>query len=377
MKIAILFSNYGPYHLARLNAFREICEKRQWQLNAVELFRHETTYPWNELRTDLPIKTIKPDDARWHSQLTIIPSCLSVLNSIRPNVLIIAGYGSLCLSSVILWAKLLNISIVLMSDSKKNDSSRSPLRESIKKRIVRQCQAALVCGDIHKDYLVELGMSDKVIFKGYGSVGNDSFNPSQVRHLPRPLENNFFLTVSRFEKKKNLHFLIDCYADYLKKSVGRKFDLVICGGGFQKLELERHISQLGLKHMLHLITFLPLQELLKYYAHASCLIHASIQEQWGLVVNEAMAAGLPVLVSRACGCFNDLVVEGINGYGFDPNNHAELTQLMLKVAAGDFDLAAMGENSLKLISSFTPQIFADNLAKAVECALRNQKEAFT
>jgi 1,2-diacylglycerol 3-alpha-glucosyltransferase len=57
---------------------------------------------------------------------------------------------------------------------------------------------------------------------------------------------------------------------------------------------------------------------------ASAFIQASTTEQWGLVVNEAMASGLPVLVSERCGCAPDLVKNGVNGYTFDPYDIKEI-----------------------------------------------------
>ena len=74
----------------------------------------------------------------------------------------------------------------------------------------------------------------------------------------------------------------------------------------------------------------------------TAFVHASASEQWGLVVNEAMAAGLPVIVSERCGCAPDLVREGVNGLTFDPCDVAELAGLMERVAAmADWQRAAM------------------------------------
>ena len=91
-------------------------------------------------------------------------------------------------------------------------------------------------------------------------------------------------------------------------------------------------------------------------------------EQWGLVVNEAMAAALPVLVSDRCGCFEDLIIEGINGFGFDPDNSQQLTNLMLKMSAANFDRQRMGDAAFQHIQNYSPKRFADGLAKAIEYA---------
>ncbi len=74
--------------------------------------------------------------------------------------------------------------------------------------------------------------------------------------------------------------------------------------------------------------FKPYDELPVYYALANAFVHASTSEQWGLVVNEAIATGLPVIVSNRCGCAPELV--NGNGFTFDPTNEDELTDAAVR-----------------------------------------------
>jgi type IV pilus assembly protein PilC len=105
-------------------------------------------------------------------------------------------------------------------------------------------------------------------------------------------------------------------------------------------------------------------------------IEISGQTAGNAVVNEAMAAGLPVLVSRRCGCAYDLVREGVNGYTFDPYNVDELSDLMLRVARmPDTELIAMGAASQRLIQPWGPDAFAQGLLNAVRAAERNREHA--
>jgi glycosyltransferase involved in cell wall biosynthesis len=99
-------------------------------------------------------------------------------------------------------------------------------------------------------------------------------------------------------------------------------------------------------------------ELPACYAAADCFVLPSLSEPWGLVVNEAMASGLPVLISRRCGCARDLVREGENGFLFDPTRPDELARLMGLVADGGVDRAAMGAASRRIVSGFTVERFA-------------------
>jgi 1,2-diacylglycerol 3-alpha-glucosyltransferase len=82
-----------------------------------------------------------------------------------------------------------------------------------------------------------------------------------------------------------------------------------------------------------------------------------------------MAAGLPVLVSSTCGCYEDLIIEGINGFSFDPKNSEQLTELMLKMSSANIDLNKMAQASLEHIQKYSPDYFAQGLMQAIEYAL--------
>ena len=133
------------------------------------------------------------------------------------------------------------------------------------------------------------------------------------------------------------------------------------------------MSELGLDACVHRPGFKQYHELPLYFGLASAFVHPSTTEQWGLVVNEAMASGLPVLVSDRCGCAADLVAEGVNGFTFAPENVDELTQLMLKVSAENFPLTAYGSESRRIISRWGPERFASGLSQAVAVALKNPR----
>jgi glycosyltransferase involved in cell wall biosynthesis len=148
------------------------------------------------------------------------------------------------------------------------------------------------------------------------------------------------------------------------------WQLVLLGDGPLLSSLRSQVSSLGLQHSVLLPGFKQYPELPAYYAHAGAFIHASTTEQWGLVVNEAMASGLPVLVSNRCGCASDLVQEGVNGFTFDPYDVEQLAQLMFQVSGFGFQVSKFGDASRTIISEWGPERFAAGLKAAVECALK-------
>lgn len=373
--LALIFSNCGPYHLARLYGLHDYCCKINWRIVGIELSRFETEYPWRTESNALPFTVIPIIENQPVEQIKfsyLLKQIHVVLSQLNPDILVIAGYASPAMLSALGWCLWHQKPAILMSESKEDDADRSWWKETFKKWVLTRYKAALVGGQPHKRYLVKLGMAPEAIFLGYDVVGNESFHPHKIKHLPKKLDRNYFLSSNRFIPKKNLFFLLSAYSAYRQTVGSDAWDLVLCGEGSLRPQIEQHINELEIKDFVHLPGFLQQDELLPHFAHASCFIHASIQEQWGLVVNEAMAAGLPVLVSNRCGCFEDLIIEGVNGFGFDPENTQELTNLMVKMSSGAVDLQGMGQASLEHIQKFSPDYFAQSLIQAVEYALTHR-----
>lgn len=261
--------------------------------------------------------------------------------------------------------------LVLMSESTAWDEPRVGWREAVKSRIVRMFDAALVGGRPQAEYVVQLGMPRERVFLGYDVVDNTHFArsaappPEIARWDGRP----FFLCSARLIQKKNLPRLLEAFARYRAMAAASAWNMVLLGDGELRAQLEAKAAELGLGAALLMPGFRQYPELPGWYQAASCFVHASTSEQWGLVVNEAMAAGLPVLVSNRCGCARDLVHEGVNGFTFDPFDVEQLAVLMYRIAHGDVDRAAMGAASQKIIADWGPERFARGLKDAVECAI--------
>jgi 1,2-diacylglycerol 3-alpha-glucosyltransferase len=361
----VAFWRFGPYHLARLAAVRRLLPARGLA------FGTDDGYAWEEqvseaVDTLLPGQSIERPAAR-----TSARRFREVLGKARPQAMAVPGWGDPVSLAVIREARIHHLPLVLMSESTAWDEPRVAWKEALKRRIVRAFDAALVGGRPHADYVVQLGMPRERIFLGYDVVDNDHF----ARPAPGPAEiglwngRPFFLASARFIAKKNLPRLLRAFARYRERAGSDAWNLVLLGDGPLRAELEALRAQLGLGSSLLMPGFRQYPELPGWYQAASCFVHASTSEQWGLVVNEAMAAGLPVLVSNRCGCAVDLVQEGVNGFTFDPLDVEQLARLMHRVAHGEVDRAAMAAASGRIIADWGPERFAAGLKAAVECAL--------
>jgi glycosyltransferase involved in cell wall biosynthesis len=136
--------------------------------------------------------------------------------------------------------------------------------------------------------------------------------------------------------------------------------------------LKNLVAETGISKSVFLIGWKQVDEIPVFYALSSCLILPSVSEPWGLVVNEAMASSLPVLVSNKCGCVSELCFRGVNGFDFNPYNEKEITDVMLKMSSDDCERMSMSRVSLDLIGKYTLDNYVASLSDCI-ASLRKYK----
>lgn len=376
MRIAVLFDNFGPYHVARLSAAARMCE-----LLGIEVAGRSAEYDWAPVREATGFERevlVKAATSTSVKRKVLAERVDEVLSSFRPEAVAVPGWSSLAAFLALRWCIRRRIPAILMSESQAIDQSRRPLKEWIKSRYLLACHSALVGGRSHREYLIQLGMAEDRVFLGYDVVDNNHFardaeaaraDAAGLREklcLPR----KYFLASSRFIPKKNIPLLLRAYGRYCAEDRTKPWEFVLLGDGPLRPEIEGLTTTLGIRSKVHLAGFRQYDELPAYYGLAGAFVHASTTEQWGLVVNEAMAAGLPVLVSNRCGCAHELVRNRENGFQFDPADEAALARLMAEIARDPAGQEAMGRRSSQMIRDWGPDRFARGLLEAAECALR-------
>jgi glycosyltransferase involved in cell wall biosynthesis len=372
---AILFARLGPYHFARVKA-----AAANLKVTAVEYSDIDNVYAWDVI-TGLDgfdrVKLFHGVSAESRSASEISKRINQVLCELRPAAVALPGWYDRCSLAALLWCVENSVPAVMMSETNAWDDVRKPWREFAKRRIVRLCGAGLVGGESHAAYLAKLGMPADRILTGYDAVDNEHFDEGAAEarkfkaqtRKQHALPEHYFLASARFVEKKNLPTLIRAYATYRQRTEmaqngihqGEIWSLILLGDGPMSPMIESLVSELDLEGSVLLPGFKQYQDLPAYYGLASAFIHASSIEQWGLVVNEAMAAGLPVLVSNRCGCATDLVEEGVNGFTFDPENAEELAELLVRISAPDFPRAAYGQASRRIVERTSLEIFGENM----------------
>jgi glycosyltransferase involved in cell wall biosynthesis len=381
MTVAVCFTNFGPYHLARLRALALRLNERGDRLVAYEVAGTERTYPWRTDRREEPFTWVTLFADR---VLETIPgrACAEAmtraLNRDCPDALGVVGYARPESLAMLRWARARRRPSVLMSESQAIDHPRVWWKEAVKRNRVRRFSAGLVGGPRHRDYLVSLGLPAERIALGYNAVDGEAFaalaaryraDASGRRGLP---EVPYFLAVSRFVPEKNLVGLVNAYAQYrLQSHSGAAWDLVLCGGGPGEAQVEAAAEACGVARSIHRPGFLQAGELARWYAHASAFVHPSLLEPWGLVVNEAAACGLPLLVSDRAGCAETFVPEGpgTTGRRFDGRKVDEMAASLAWMAGlSDDERHEMGRRALEIAGQWGPERFATGALEALGIA---------
>jgi len=382
--LAIHWPRFGPYHLARLQATCNYMKPLEIRVVGLETAYKDGIYPWRqesgsaqfERYTAFPRNSYK--SVSW---IKVVKRLFKLLNTINPTAVAINGYSTVDSLAILSWCILNQRPAILMMESKRNDAPRQVWKEKIKRGMVSRFMSALCGGSLQRAYLEELGMPSKKIFLGYDAVDNDYFeqashrvrqSPGAYRNLPGlETPGYFFLASARFIPRKNLDGLLLAYSRYRYQMRGLglfPWRLVILGDGEERSSLEKMILDQEIEGT-SLPGFRQIDELPAYYGLASVFIHPPLQEQWGLVVNEAMASGLPVLISERCGCVPDLIQEGLNSFCFNPQDLSTLVQLMLRCSTGEINLKDVGEAARQHIRDWGPERFAQGMYQALRVAL--------
>ncbi|MFO8052422.1 MAG: glycosyltransferase family 4 protein [Candidatus Omnitrophota bacterium] len=375
-RTVLIWPDFNFYHLAR---FRALYKKLGKNLLGIEFIGGEGddhTTQWRyEDRDKMPITTLFPEsDFSQLNRRRVGEAAVKELISWGADTIFVNGYSRPELRVIINWAYKNNKRCFTFFETKEDDFRRFFWKEWAKKAIIKKLDGAICGGILHKKYLMKLGMPEDRIYFGYDVVDNDFFkeksrqarlNSRQNREKYK-LPDNYFLTVARFVKKKNLLRLIDAYKLYSEKA-GQKYSwhLILCGAGPQEEKIIKKIKKEKIKNI-HIAGSKNPEELAIYYGLANCFILPSTREQWGLTVNEAMASGLPVLVTKVAGVVPEVVEEGVNGYTFNPFSVEDIAEYMLKISSFDNEkLIQMGKNAENRISTFTPKYFAENIIKLI------------
>ncbi len=220
-----------------------------------------------------------------------------------------------------------------------------------------------VPGSLQRDFARRLGFADSQIIDGYLSGDSHLFETVRERREQLPVKPKAFLFVGRLVTVKGVSVLLKGYAEYRSKCTD-PWPLICVGSGPLAGEVASAPGAV-------MAGFLQPEQLAEKMLEASVFVLPSLFEPWGVVVNEAASAGMPMIVSEAVGSGVHLVQSGFNGYVVEIGSPESLANAMLRFHHMDeSSLVRMGKASEQLSEQYTPERWASTLRRIA--ADRNQ-----
>jgi glycosyltransferase involved in cell wall biosynthesis len=375
-RLAILTEIISPYRIPLFNALA-----RQEKVDLQVIFLAETDpqlRQWQVYREEINFPYVILPSWRKRAggyNLLLNRGVGAALAAAAPDTILCGGYNYLAFWQALAWARSRHIPFFLWSESNLQDQrpGHAPV-EMLKQEFFRRCSGFVVPGKSAAGYLRAHRIKDDLIFTAPNAVDNDFFaadaavirQHADVQRRQLNLPNRYFLFTGRLVVEKGVLDLLAAYAK-LDAAVRRQVALVFVGDGAVRGQLERQAAMIS-PGVIKFSGFAQREQLAAYYALAEMFILPTHTDPWGLVVNEAMACGLPVIVSSVAGCASDLVRENWNGLLIPPKDVLSLTLAMQRLASDPYLPAAMGANSAAHIAGYSPQEWSQGILRMVNGA---------
>ncbi|MGB2602513.1 MAG: glycosyltransferase family 4 protein [Candidatus Sulfotelmatobacter sp.] len=373
-KLVIVTEIIAPY---RIPVFNALAQRQELDLHVVFLSENDPTIrQWRVYTDEIEFHyDVLPSWRRRLGKYNVLINrgVLSTLNKLRPDAVLCGGYNYMTSWQAAYWARFHRVPLLLWSESTALDKRHGhrPV-EFLKAQFLHLCRSFVVPGRSSLNYLKDFGISDQLIFTAPNAVDVTLFskpaklarcNQFEVR-VRRSLPSRYFLFVGRLVKAKGIFELLETYAQ-LDTEIRDKVGLVFVGDGADRPALMERAARIA-PGTIQFPGFIHREGLSDFYALADALIFPTHSDPWGLVVNEAMSCGLPVVVTGVAGCVADLVQDGWNGFVVAPKDHVALASAMTRLASDSVLRMEMGSRSRERIEAYSPEAWAEGLVNAVE-----------
>ena len=300
------------------------------------------------------------------------PGVGRALRGFAPRVVVVGSYSHPTAFLAAWRVRHLPSKLALWCESTLHDARRSStLVERLKAWFIGRCDGFIVPGRASREYLGAYGIGAERIFLAPNAVDSDFFRDgaaaaqtAEARRQFRTahgLPNFNVLFVGRLSPEKGFPVAVDVVEKL--QAQGSEVGLLVVGDGPMRHAYEQLVSERRLRHVVF-VGFVQQRELPFYYGQGDVLLVPSKSEPWGLVVNEAMACGVPVLCSTSVGAGYDLVTDGVTGYRCDTSEEyaARIRELVSSPAL----LTAMAGRCREAIGAFSPAACALGFLKLLD-----------
>lgn len=371
-RVALLTEIISPY---RIPVFNALAEDPRIELDV--LFFSETEarrswrVHWEKIRFRYHVLWGFLIGKRYQGgPIFLNPGILAALRRGRYQAIICFGYHHPTIWLALLWCRFSRARALLWSESTRRDErSENSFINGIKLYLLGCFDGCVAAGQSQVDYLRYLGVAAENIYVAPDAVDSDFFTTeTEIIRMQRAeikrsigVQGPIILCVGRLIDAKGIPELLDAFEQVTHE---HQATLFLVGDGpdrerYQTVCRDRRMKTVRFEG------FQPQEELPRYYGIADIFVFPTRSDPWGLVLNEAMCAGLPVICSTAAGASSELVHVGKNGFLHEPRDMSTLKKHMVTLLADKALREHMGMASNSIISGFTPQKMAQGFGEAL------------
>jgi glycosyltransferase involved in cell wall biosynthesis len=359
--LIFVWENFGPMHDDRCEAVARA--KPLTKVIGLQLYGSSETYDWlPQAAEDFQKITLFGDRDRPGfpaSAMALLRACIKA----KATHIFLCHYERPMVALAALLLRLLRKHVFLLYDSKFDDYPRGIWREILKFFWLLPYEGAIVASARSRDYLRFLGMRPQSLQPGYNTI-----SLARIRELAgaapapegEPFASRHFTIVARLVEKKNLKTALQAYALYVTATEHPR-PLRLFGAGPLEASLREDVRLSGLDELVHFEGFQQADAVCKALASSLALLLVSQEEQFGFAIIEALAMGVPVLISPACGAHDDFVRSGVNGFVVEPDNPEGMAFFMRQLAEDE----ALWRNMAKAALAYAPRADVGQFVQAV------------
>lgn len=380
LKLAIITELIAPY---RIPVFNALAHKKEVDLHVIFLSENDPSMrQWRVYKDEITFAYAVL--AHWRtpqfagSKLLLNRGMSRSLSAFAPDVILCGGYNYPASWQAAYWAANHQVPFLLWSESTALDArKRNPAVEMLKARFLNLCCAFVVPGIAAANYLRSLNVTDELIFTAPNAVDNRLFcmEAERSRESEAKLRTElglpcrYLLYVGRLVKEKGIFELVQAYGE-LDSETRKQIGLVFAGDGPDRSDLIHRASKIK-AGTVQFPGFVHREDLPKFYAFAEALVFPTYTDPWGLVVNEAMSCGLPVIATNVAGCVPDLVQHEWNGLTVPSRDPASLAAAMARLVNDRALQKTMSARSRERIANYSSDNWAAGIVNAAQCSMVN------
>lgn len=363
MKLIQITNGYAPY---RVDLWNELA--KTYEFTIITLSDKESHRQWN-----IDLNSLKARIISLHSKQLLVEfgkiywalnftffKIIKVLKKLKPDCVIVGGHDEPAYWIVMIWSRIAKIPLIVWTESHilSSQTMGSPV-DFVKRLFFKNCDAFIAGSHLSRSYLEFYKIKPNKIIIAPNCIYLSRIDKKEIRK-----QNKFplFLYVGRLSKQKGTDILLKAF--YQLRDLDWK--LILVGGGKLYKEIELYILKNNLSNKVVVMNFLQSEELKKFYEISDVFIFPTKFDTWGIVINEALLAGLYVIGSRFSAAVNELVIPGMNGSIIEPNLTNLIEEIRGSLKLYPFDKIKI-QNSIK---QYTPLYQANQFKFAIKIATK-------